>query len=168
MNGNRRKAVLVPIVTVIAAGSLFSTTAGASKSSLGSSAPRNHQIGHAREDVVIPSLRTAEKIETAPGLTGVFVDLIVIGKNTHVDRADLRYQPGANPGSLNICGITLEISYTEANGEKKTEAQDPPCSIGISWALFPFNRDLQDGRQFCGRVKVNAVWSNSACVTIHS
>lgn len=108
----------------------------------------------------------AENLAPAPGDEGAFVDLIVQGYGLHVHQVAVKYQPGLTLKAA--CGVKIEISYTEADGRQRTEAQNPPCSIGLAWAEFPFNRDFKDGTFVCGRVQVDGKWSNNACIKIHA
>lgn len=128
-----------------------------------------NQIIHTEEPAEFPttSTRSAHTVEIAPGASGAFVAQDVQGHGLYVDRINASYMPGASLQGQNICGITLETSYTENNGRHRVRSATPPCSVFTAWVNFPVKKLLRDKSEVCSRVKVNGVWSNKTCATIH-
>lgn len=108
----------------------------------------------------------AHRNALANGGPGSLVTLDVYGKGVFVNDAQVTHTAGVKIEQL--CGVVLELRYTEANGSVKVETSNTPCSIGAAWAKFNIKKNLQDGSDVCARSKSNDVWSNYACITIHA
>ena len=127
------------------------------------------QIIHTETPAEFPttSTRSAHTVEIAPGASGAFVAQDVEGYGLYVDRINASYMPGASLQGQNICGITLETSYTENYGRHRVRTATPPCSVFSAWVNFPVKKLLRNNSKVCSRVKVNGVWCNKTCATIH-
>lgn len=168
-----KKRSLLPLLsslTLLLTASISTPSAIAQDLAPKETSPGN-QIIHTEEPAEFPtpttSTRSAHTVELAPGASGAFVAQDVEGHGLYVDRINASYMPGASRQGQNICGITLETSYTENYGRHRVRSATPPCSVFSAWINFPVKKLLRDKSKVCSRVKVNGVWSNKTCATIH-